>query len=259
MVSAVYSIIVFITSATLLVLGLVVFLHSFPPISARFSNVFHIAFSQSDLPILVVSDLHLGSRSSLGAKLLVSVLRHSSARAIVVAGDLFDKKTLLNNKALSLLRRLTAGSVRVVIYVPSTSSHDLVDIPREAVVREIDGKKVFVFPKAVAISVEKCLGKLYVTHGDIAIRNGVAAHITDVLTSKIFSKTFTGAVLRKKLGLGDLDWLIHGHTHIAQINRQYKVASTGCWIDRPHEKIERAFAVVSCSEGVLDVKLIRIP
>jgi len=62
-------------------------------------------------------------------------------------------------------------------------------------------------------------------------------------------------VLRRVLGAGELDWVVHGHTHLAAEHGHLRIISTGCWVQRPHESMQIAFAAVLCRRGVLVARL----
>ncbi|MEM0338866.1 MAG: metallophosphoesterase [Ignisphaera sp.] len=247
-----------IASALFLLESIVVLAHNFPWIVRLWRlRVHHLRLFRDDLPILIVSDIHLGNRDSLGK----DVLRIASKRGfhtLVIAGDLLDKRTLFSDKIFDLLEKFLVGNIRNVLYVPSSSSHDIKPLPTGPISRQLNGKRVVVVPEVLALSVDGCVGSLYITHGDYSSRNGIFAHIIDAITLKVFSKPFTGTILRKILETGDVDWVIHGHSHLAVHSQKLRIVDTGCWVKRPHESVQRAFAVATCRNGVVEVDLIRI-
>lgn len=217
----------------------------------------HLRLSADDLPILIVSDIHLGNRDSLGREVLRIALKYGF-HTLVIAGDLLDKRTIFSDNIFNLLEKFFVGSIRNVFYVPSSSSHDIEPLPAGPISRQFNGKRVVLVPGVLALSVDGCVGGLYITHGDYSSRNGILAHIIDALALKAFSKPFTGVALRKFLRVGDADWVIHGHSHLAIHSQKLRIVDTGCWVKRPHESVQRAFAVATCKNGVVEVDLFRI-
>lgn len=232
---------------------IIVVIRSFPWVVGRVPRVFDLRFSRSDIPILIVSDLHIGNDDSLWFQIFRFVMR-DSFRSLVIAGDLIDKRVLFNEKIIYILEKLAIGNIKKVIYVPSSSSHDFKPLPRNYVELHRDSFSCYIVPYVLRISVDGCLGSVYVTHGDYVSRNGIVAHILDVFMQKIFRKPFVGTVLRKILRLGDMDWVVHGHSHVAYYSKEYRVAGTGCWVRRPHESMQRAFAVTLCRDNVIYVE-----
>lgn len=251
-------IVLLVTTVILIALGIcVVILHNFPWVLGKTPKISYLKLSCSDTPILIVSDLHLGNKKSLGLQIIKVILRYR-VRTMIIAGDLIDKRLALSRNILNLLKRFMIKEIRKIIFVPSSSSHDFEPLPENPVKEQEDDYTVWIIPYVAWISIEKCVGDIYVTHGDYISRNGIIAHLLDVLSQKIFSKPFIGLILRKILKIRNVDWVVHGHSHTALYSEKYRVVRTGCWVRRPHELIQRAFVIAICRNRFTEIKLFKL-
>ncbi len=236
----------------------IVLLHNFPWIMRCYiPRIHNVKLSLDDLPVFIVSDIHLGNKNSLGVYVFKIASKYSF-RTMVIAGDLIDKRVFFSDKVFDLLKMFLVGDVKNVFYIPSSSSHDIEPLPKNVITQYFNGRRVAVVPQALAISISNCVGRIYITHGDYASRNGVVAHLLDAIFTKVLSRPFTVLVLRKVFNAKNFEWIIYGHTHLTAYLKNYRAVNTGCWIRRPHESMQKAFAILKCSNGFVEVRLVRI-
>jgi UDP-2,3-diacylglucosamine pyrophosphatase LpxH len=238
---------------TLLLLAYV--LHNFPWLLDREKLVVHqVMLRKSDQPMLIVSDLHFGSRSAY--RYFLAILRAVKPRTLVIAGDLVDERMLMSERMLRLLKTLTICA-KNVFYTPSSSNHDHAPKPTFISLEENE-KRVAIASPILKLCVEECSNCLYITHGDYASRSGVIAHFLEEFVQRLFLKPFIGGVLRKKLGISDGSWVVYGHSHKAWSSHAWRTVNTGCWINRIYESMQMALAVAACRNSIVSVKLLKL-
>lgn len=179
-----------------------------------------------DEPALLVSDIHCGCGSCKVRNIAYLAAREGAS--LIVLGDLFDKLHTNLNK-LTLERALSTAFKQVkgidVYYVISRSSHDpLLD---DEMFFDLGRVRVHVYPSALVAQISGL--RAFLTHGDLAMRNGAHAFIVNATAMLFGTKLYLEKRLREKLRLPQSWWLIMGHTHIPGIDHEAKVANTGSW------------------------------
>ncbi|MGC8582902.1 MAG: metallophosphoesterase family protein [Thermoproteus sp.] len=173
--------------------------------------------------MLVLSDIHIGSRSSLIGELR-RCLSGVQVDVLAIAGDLFEDehRRVGRDEATRLFRRLLAVlSVRPKMLVASlsSSSHDPI-VGHYA--DTIDGVEVFACNCPISLNYGG--ERMVITHGDIAVGDGIIAYIID----RIRPGT-VGRWAKRKLGLPKDVWLIYGHSHVPYLNTDERILNPGSW------------------------------
>jgi UDP-2,3-diacylglucosamine hydrolase len=217
-------------------------------------------------PTFIISDTHLGFATRDVERSLVRFLRHLQGRAgsLVINGDLFEfwfewrhvmpRRTF---RVLAAIAELRDAGVPVLMIA---GNHD---VWGGEILRDDVGIDFRVDPW------EGMLGgwRARVEHGDglrgredrgyralrRVLRNPVAIRLFRLLhpdfgswlatrsshTSRTYQARDGGAGLRasaaQRLGQGDLDLLVYGHTHVAELRRVGAAvyANAGSWLDQP--------------------------
>lgn len=178
-------------------------------------------------PAILVSDMHYRPGSCC-INAVTALAAKVGAETFVVLGDLFDDlhEPLSADEVREALRRVFKGVKGLrVIFVTSLSSHD--PILQDAVHFKCDGLDLHVYPGPVILR----LGGLtaFLTHGDLALRNGAHAFLINYLMKSMGRELFLEKMLRQKLRLPAQWWLFMGHTHIPGIDYEARVANAGSW------------------------------
>jgi len=175
---------------------------------------------------VLVSDIHCRPRSCKAKEVAKIAAREGAS--LIVLGDLFDD--LHREVSDSELERALHAAFRgvadlEVYYVTSSSSHDPI-LEREVRLR-LGGFIVNVYPGALVARVGQL--RAFLTHGDMALRNGAHAFLVNAVALLLGEKLYLEKTLRRKLRLPSDWWLVMGHTHIPGIDREARVANTGSW------------------------------
>ena len=110
-------------------------------------------------------------------------------------------------------------------YVTSRASHDpILDRPMHLC---LEGIEVYVYPRLLIV--EAGASTLLVTHGDMAVYNGLHAFAISLATRMAGEKLYLEKRLKKKLRLPKEWWLVMGHTHIPGVDYEARVANAGSW------------------------------
>jgi len=184
-----------------------------------------------DEDIIVVSDIHLGSDKSLGLNHILRYGVEKNIKYIVIAGDLFENRHYrhsyddLIKLYRNVLYRLGLKFFKKIFIILSRYSHDPV-IDYDKIQFKIDGKDILLKYGLLKLVLDNL--NIYITHGDIICPNGFIANLVN-RSFKIFlkKKFFLERKLKERLRIDD--WLIMGHTHIAGIDYNLKIANTGSW------------------------------
>jgi len=224
-------------------------------LSKKKPTVYQVTLRKSDLPIVIVSDLHVGSSRS-SYKYFLALLKAVKPTTLVIAGDLIDEKMLVSEKMLKLLKIFSLYA-KNVFYTPSTSNHDTAPQPILISLEE-DRKRVAIASPILRLCIEGCFSCIYITHGDHASRNGILAHFLETISQKLLLKPFIGGVLRRILGVNSEDWVIYGHSHKAYFSSFWRSINTGCWVSRTHESMQMALALAICRSSNIDAKLLKL-
>jgi len=181
----------------------------------------------ADAPAVIVSDIHCRP-FACPAREVAEIARGEGARTLFVLGDLFDDLHRPLSRA-DLAHHLARAFGRVsgleVVYLTSASSHD--PCIREPTTIALEGGRVHVYPGSAIVRVGGLVA--FMTHGDIAMRNGAHAFLVNYLLGLLGEELFLERRLRRRLGLPPDWWLFMGHTHIAGIDYRSKVANPGSW------------------------------
>jgi len=176
---------------------------------------------------VMASDLHCRP-GRCRAPLLARLARILGAESLIVLGDLFDDMhRLVSPEELRRALKCAFGDTGglEVYYVTSGSSHDPI-LPRDLHF-EAGGLRVHAYPGPLVARVDGVWA--FLTHGDIALRNGAHAFLVNVAAAARGVRLYLEKRLRRALRLPPSWWLIMGHTHIPGMDRSARVANTGSW------------------------------
>jgi UDP-2,3-diacylglucosamine pyrophosphatase LpxH len=175
---------------------------------------------------VMVSDLHCKPGSCKVGEIAGLAAREGAS--LVILGDLFDDlhREVGDDELERALRAVFRGVAGLEIYyVTSGSSHDPI-LKRETHLR-LESLSVHVYPRALIARVGRL--RMFLTHGDLALRNGAHAFLVNVAAMTLGKRLYLEKALKKKLRLPSDWWLVMGHTHIPGIDREARVANTGSW------------------------------
>ncbi len=210
-------------------------------------------------PIIVVSDIHVGSRKSYYTVLrrLIERIRYTT---VVIAGDLIDERIPFSNILSGLKTALEALGLERgrVIYVVSTASHDIDGYFEKPLHIAINNITISIVSDIVRIIIDGCSSYIYVTHGEYTSRDGVIAYILDRIGVALFKKSIIALIMRKALDIEKNVWVFVGHSHVLSIEPLLKVANTGSWDDRVYASAKPGIGVIRCIDNRLDVKFIKV-
>lgn len=190
-------------------------------LTGRFPNPLEV---RANLPLIAVSDLHVGHPGARSAVAVGRFAERVGARSIIVAGDAFEKRRPFRGEgdAASVFAALGSPRVEKLLVTLSSRSHDL-RLDSEFF-GDVEGVKVLITNRPLLITAPPL--RILVLHGDIFCKNGFLASLTDRLLGRL---TIERAA-RRALGLKD-EWLLVGHTHLPAVDPKAKVANPGCWKD----------------------------
>jgi len=188
---------------------------------------------------IMASDLHC-TYDCRPLCLLIKIAKQYGINAIAIIGDLFDKFHI-NTNCMNVTKKLREyiypcihyiDKNLMLVYIVSQASHDPILQNNCRQIIDIKDKKihVYIFKNPVKIITEK--HSLFLTHGEIIIRNGGFAFIINYLMEKFGKKLFLEKYLKNKINLSQNTWLIMGHTHIPGIDPNYRVINTGNWKEK---------------------------
>jgi len=193
-----------------------------------------IEISIEDENFLLVSDLHIATKQLRKSDLhkIGDYMARENIRSLFILGDLFDdfhKKISTEHlsrelkKALKLLKLPEKSQIFITF---SRNSHDPI-ISADKIELTLDSLNIIAANKPIRL----CAGEttLILLHGDLAVKNGALAYIINKVGNYFQRKYFVEESLKKKLGINKDSWLVMGHTHIPFINKELKIANTGCW------------------------------
>ncbi len=176
--------------------------------------------------VLFISDLHIKD-NFLG---LGSFLEKNKIKNIVIVGDLFDspkyyKKLGKNDveRVHKIPKILGLDSNIKIYFLRGTNLHDPV----------IKEKTENFIPLGKIAEFDINGLKVVATHGD-DLSDGILAFII----SKIIKKPILERAWKKFAKIDDNTWVIFGHSHVAKIDKKYKVASCGGFKKLPIVKSE---------------------
>jgi len=187
---------------------------------------------------IIASDLHCKEECNALCT-LINIAIENKIGVMVIIGDLFDKMHFpcsceyVFSKIKDLIRRCHPNSIvrntLKILYLTSRSSHDpILDRDCEIIfsLNSIDFTlTILTHPVYIILNGTR----LFLTHGEIFVKNGAAAFILNVFAKVLGTDLFLEKTLKRKLKLAENTWLVMGHTHIPGIDYQYRVANTGGW------------------------------
>ncbi|MEZ0319477.1 MAG: phosphohydrolase [Pyrobaculum sp.] len=174
--------------------------------------------------MLIFGDVHIGSRHARIQELR-ACLKGLSDDEVVITGDLFDDqhRVVGRDEAAALIRsamKLLQIKPKRLYIAFSSSSHD--PLLAQPLIEKIEGVEVFAYNGELLVETEKI--RIVVTHGDKAVKDGVAAYFLDLV-----KKGAVGRALRRRLKVsGDL-WLAYGHSHVPFLSVEEKIMNPGAW------------------------------
>ena len=174
--------------------------------------------------MLIFGDVHIGSRHARLQELR-TCLKGLSDDEVVITGDLYDDqhRVVGREEAAALIKKamdlLQIRPKRLYIAF-SSSSHDPLLV--QPLIEKIEGVEVFAYNGELLVETEKV--RLLATHGDKAVRSGVAAYFLDLV-----KKGAVGRALRRKLKVGGDVWLAYGHSHVPFLSVEEKIVNPGAW------------------------------
>ena len=189
--------------------------------------------------MLAASDIHI--RTNVASKSravnierfrrLLKFVEATRVKAVAIVGDLFDDIhiKLTEGEFVRLIKPIAASlgllaGVDTFIYVPSSSSHD--PIVDDAVSFTVNGVDVFIAPKYVEITLNGCRESVYLTHGDLAVRDGLLAGLIALLSRPLKYPLFE-VLIRHRLNVNSDGWVVAGHSHLPIFNSRFRVANAG--------------------------------
>lgn len=211
-------------------------------------------------PVVVVSDVHIGSRKSYYT-VLGKLLKKIECSTVIVAGDLLNERMPLNSIVKGLKIALEALGLERgrIIYIVSTASHDIDGYFEKPLHLVINGTSISVVSGIARISIDDCSGYIYATHGEYVSRDGAVAYFLDRLSMALFKKSITALVMRRILGTERAAWIFIGHSHVPSIEPILKVVNTGSWDDRVYAPAKPGIVTIKCVNNRLDVEFIELP
>ncbi|MCS7111040.1 MAG: hypothetical protein N3D82_01315 [Ignisphaera sp.] len=211
-------------------------------------------------PVVVVSDVHIGSRKSY-YMVLGRLIKRWGLTTITVAGDLLDRRippSDIVNGLKSAIEALGLERGRI-IYIASTASHDIDSSFEKPLHLTINSISIHVVSGVARILIDGCSSYILATHGEYVSRDGVVAHLLDRLGISLFRKSLTSLLIRRMLRAEKAAWIILGHSHIPFIDHTLRVINTGSWDDRAYAPVKPAVGIVKCINGKLDAKFLELP
>lgn len=211
-------------------------------------------------PVVIVSDIHIGSRNS-HYTVLRKFIEKLNYATVVVVGDFLDKRIPFNRSTVESLimaiRALGLDKGRV-IYIASTASHDIEGYFDKALHISIDSIDIYIVSGIARITVDSCSHHIYATHGEYISRDGVAAYILDKIGRSLLGKPLTALIARKMLDIERSSWIFIGHSHIPYTDHSSRMANTGSWDNRFYAPAQPSVGIVKCINNRLYVKLSKI-
>lgn len=235
----------------------IIILYNFP-LLFRFSkaNVSSIVVLE---PIIIVSDIHVGSRKSYHTVLrrFIERMRYDT---LVIVGDLIDDRIPLSNILNGLKTAIEALGLEKgrIIYIVSTTSHDINGYFEKPLHITIDSIAISIVSGIIRISIDGCRDYIYAAHGEYVSRDGVIAYILDRISMALFRKSITAIIMRKALDIERDAWVFIGHSHIPSIEPLLKIVNTGSWDERIYASAKPGIGIVRCIDNKLDVKFIKV-
>lgn len=214
--------------------------------------------------VAFVSDVHIGSSGfSLKARSIGRILRRLKVGALVIVGDLIDRRLSIDLKGLERIAELAANILDIrdttIIYIASSSAHDVVVRGFENGIVKLKlrsrGVDFLYTVNPIDLAFDGCRERVYAMHGDYVSRDGTVSYLVDRVGRRLFKTALTGLAARKILGLGDRYWVILGHSHVSYIDRKHRVAVLGSWVRRLYAPRESSIAITTCSSSKLNVML----
>jgi predicted phosphodiesterase len=214
--------------------------------------------------VMVLSDLHIDA-NPMDLGIIGSLAGINGVNTLVIAGDLFNYRIRVKGE-LELgvmvryaVERLGLSRVKArltVLYLMSSSSHDPeVHGNHRVSVMKVNNVTVVAMQGAVRLSYPDCIGSVYITHGDYAVKDGVLAGLLSFISLKLLNYPLFEVMLRRILNVNDHDWVISGHTHVPVFNSELKVANPGSWVKALVMKPHFGYVTIRCSNGELKVSL----
>lgn len=207
---------------------------------------------------LIISDLHLDSNPR-ELNCIGNYIEENEISYLIINGDLFDKKhsqrftPKIFNQAYKELG-LKQTSLEKIIYLLASHYHDPKISKKEVQEFTKDKKKVLVFKGLLELKTQK--EKINISHGDYlltAITTGGASIISKLSPNMMYEKFF-----KSMLEIEEDEWLIIGHTHVAGIDYESKVANTGSWVNRVFPASDTGILIKN-NPNSQNVSLITIP
>ena len=202
---------------------------------------------------LFISDLHLRSNQSFNfAKDLRNCVETNNVSNLVIDGDLFDRpkdgERILGptRSGGGVLSALGLESSRVnIFWVVGSPPHDPVDLAK---VRDPDG--ITVLGECAVIECGRV--KVIAYHGHDMSNRGVYGHLWDRFVSGLSLER----AWKRFANVDRAVWIIFGHTHIAGVDPQSRVANCGGWSSNPMVRPSATGIFISEEEDT--PKLVRI-
>ena len=203
-----------------------------------------------DEDIIVVSDIHLGSNGSLGLNPILKYGFERNIKYIVIAGDLFEDRHFkysyndLRKLCRNTLYRWKLNIFEKIFIILSRYSHDPI-INTNRIYFRIDDTDILLKYGLLKLVLNDV--NIYITHGDIICPNGFTASLINRLYEIFLKKKFfLERILKERIGVDD--WLIMGHTHIAGIDYDLKIANTGSWKNYLNRSASKSLIHISSNE-----------
>jgi UDP-2,3-diacylglucosamine pyrophosphatase LpxH len=178
---------------------------------------------------LFVSDLHL-DRTEEAPREFVSVLDETKPASLIVVGDLFHSPSTVGSTdsakyfVTDLLRKVDPRGLLRRVIVTMSENHDPRLAERETIFR-VDGREVLL--TCDPLIVETSSIKILAVHGDYFCNDGLVAAAVELVLSFIGVRGAIERFLRFKMNRDRSEWVVMGHTHIALVDEEHRVANCG--------------------------------
>jgi len=178
---------------------------------------------------LFISDLHLG-RTGDTPKEFVSVLDKTKPTSLIVVGDLFHSPSVARSTddakrlIIDLLRKADPEERIKKVFVTMSENHDPKLAERETTF-EADGREVMLTRDPLIIETSGI--QILAVHGDYFCSDGLIAATVELVLSSVGIRGAIERFLRFKISRDGADWIVMGHTHVALLNQEHRVANCG--------------------------------
>ena len=178
---------------------------------------------------LFASDLHL-DRTEEVPKEFISVLDETKPTSLIVVGDLFHSPSVAGSTdsakrfVVDLLREVDPQGLLRRVLVTMSENHDPKLAERETRFRA-DGRDVLLTRDPLIVETSSI--EILAVHGDYFCNEGLVAAAVELVLSFIGVRGAIERFLRFKISRDRSEWVVMGHTHMALVDEEHRVANCG--------------------------------